>query len=73
MPRYFLQLNTPEIREKIHGVDYFKNEQECGRKHEFMTKNCHPILFTEAEIDGWDPEANFVEVSTWNSTRVEAV
>jgi hypothetical protein len=33
----------------VHGVDY-KKGNPCGRSHEYHTRDCKPIVFTEGEI-----------------------
>lgn len=73
MPKLFLQRNNSELADAIHGEGGYYNYHVgagCGRKHEFMTKNCSPILFTKDEMEKWQGETEFVEVTSWNTERI---
>jgi hypothetical protein len=49
--KLFLCRYDKETREAIHGVDYMKGVPEggCGTRHEFHTRECHPVVYTEEE------------------------
>ena len=50
--------------DRIHGVDYdkgLKEEETCGRNHEFHTRDCKPIYLTEEEAKTW-PQDEIVEI-----------
>lgn len=64
--KLYLQYNGDEKQEAIHGVDYHKGLEDgrtCGKRHEFMTKNCVPVVYTEEELYG--NLDNFVELKSW--------
>lgn len=61
--KIYLMRNSNESR---HGVDYrhgLKKGQECGRIHEFNTRSCRPVFFTEDDVtqEGID-KGDFVEL-----------
>lgn len=65
--KLYLELNHYDTKSLIHGVDYHKGLEDgrrCGRVHEYMTRSCKPIVFTEEELGAsleLHPE-RFVEV-----------
>jgi hypothetical protein len=63
--RLYMKRNPLETRNAVHGVDYHRgleDGRECGTVHEFMTKNCQPVIFTEDEKNDWHNQEGFVEV-----------
>jgi hypothetical protein len=47
----------------IHGVDYFKglkDREQCGRIHEYETKHCRPILYTDEDKEMYNDQGDFV-------------
>jgi hypothetical protein len=50
MTQYLYLQNYPAV----HGVDYrggLEEGQECGRVHEFATRKCQPIIYTQEQKD----------------------
>lgn len=66
MKLYLQRIEPPEGEDlPIHGVDYHKNvpPEGCGRRHEFSTRSCRPIVFTEEEMLRDSHPERFVELT----------
>ena len=66
MTRLYLHRIDPEAQEAVHGRDYNKgfSEGDEPHRHEFHTRECHPVYVTEEELMAY-PEKyreHFVEI-----------
>jgi len=69
--KFYLSRNLKEIRETIHGEGGYQANSGCGKTHEFMTRKCSPILFTEEDVKDLSFLDEFVEVSFLDSDSAE--
>jgi len=48
----------------IHGKDYTKGTEnkECGIPHEFRTRGCKPVFFTQEDVDASGSPDDYVEI-----------
>jgi hypothetical protein len=53
----------------VHGVDYRKGHP-CGRSHEFHTRNCKPVVFTQDDVDSSKERELYVELTPFRSDVV---
>ena len=45
----------------VHGVDYHKGLEDgrvCLRVHEYETKHCRPVLYTDEQKESWHYKSN---------------
>lgn len=59
--KLYVQRIPKELEGKIHGIDY-GFETPCGRKHEFQTRNCCPVVYTEEQFRNHVSKDDFVEL-----------
>jgi len=59
--KLYLKYNPLETQEAIHGVDYIKGPS-CGRKHQFMTRECHPVVMTQEDYDADSQKDLYIEL-----------
>lgn len=61
--KLYLRRNVPPSEKiPVHGVDYRKGK-DCGVAHEFMTRDCKPIFFTQSDFDDSHFQEEFVELT----------
>lgn len=74
MPKLYLHKIDERLRDTVHGLGGYhkENDSGCNQKHEFWTKNCKPVAFTEEEVAAWT-NGDFVEIITWDDIRGDKV
>lgn len=72
MSKLFVCLLPEKKRNETHGVDYVKGVN-CGRKHEYVTRNCKPVFYTEEEVNVWGPGSigEFIELTPFATNSPE--
>lgn len=74
--KVYLLLNSPEPISAycINGVDYKKGipvGKVCGKAHEYVTKDCIPVFYTEKEKEklSLDEKERLVELVPFKATK----